>query len=143
MHILVSTAGRKLSQKAIRTAVRASPPSPGRRTKSPSASGAVREYTIRTMKRKRIPPPEAPKTGDARIVERPDGFYWLSEDGEKEYGPFDTRLAAVADMETGGDTDYEPGESVVEAESEIGVADWIDPDTGEPAEESVPRIEDH
>ena len=46
-------------------------------------------------------------------------------------------------METGGETDYEPGESVAEAESELGMADWIDPDTGEPAEESVPRIEDH
>lgn len=108
-----------------------------------SGSGAVREYTSHTMKRKTTPPPAVPKTDDARIVERPDGFYWRSEDGLKEYGPFASRLAAVADMETGGDTDYEPGESVEEAEAEVGMADWIDPETGEPAEESVPRIEDH
>ena len=46
-------------------------------------------------------------------------------------------------MQAGADTDYEPTESLEEAESELGLADWIDPDTGEPAEESVPRIEDH
>ena len=97
----------------------------------------------RTLKGTRTPPPVAPLPGGTRIVERPDGFYWRSEDGLKEYGPFDTRLAAVADMETSGDTDYEPGESIQEAEAEVGMADWIDPDTGEPAEESVPRIEDH
>jgi len=104
---------------------------------------AVREYTSFTMKRTHTPPPDKPEAGGTRIVERPDGFYWRSEDGLKDYGPFETRLAAVADMETGGETDYEPGESVAEAESELGMADWIDPDTGEPAEESVPRIEDH
>ena len=30
-----------------------------------------------------------------------------------------------------------------EAESELGISDWIDPDTGGPAEDSVPHIEDH
>ena len=95
----------------------------------------------------RTVPAGSPEDGRARIVERPDGFYWQSEDRRKEYGPFDTLLAAVEDMQaggdTGGDTDYEPGESIAEAESEVGMADWIDPDTGEPAEESGPRIEDH
>lgn len=37
---------------------------------------------------------------------------------------------------------YQPGESLEEAEAEIGISGWIDPDTNEPAEESVPRIED-
>jgi hypothetical protein len=38
----------------------------------------------------------------------------------------------------------EGGESPLhEAENEIGIADWIDPDTGEPAEESIPHIEDN
>lgn len=32
----------------------------------------------------------------------------------------------------------EPGEGLREAESEIGIADWIDPDTGEPAEGPSP-----
>jgi hypothetical protein len=32
---------------------------------------------------------------------------------------------------------------VHDAESELGISEWIDPDSGEPAEDSVPRIEDH
>ena len=30
-----------------------------------------------------------------------------------------------------------------EVESELGISEWIDPDTGDPAEDSVPRLEDH
>jgi hypothetical protein len=41
------------------------------------------------------------------------------------------------------DDDAEPGESLEEAEGEIGIADWIDPDTGQPAEgQSIPRLHD-
>jgi hypothetical protein len=29
-----------------------------------------------------------------------------------------------------------------EAEADLGIADWIDPETGEPAEESIPRVGD-
>lgn len=77
-----------------------------------------------------------------RIIERPDGFYWQSmEDGE-EFGPCATLAEAVEDMES-ADANIEVGESLQEAESEIGIADWIDPETGQPAEESVPHIEDH
>jgi hypothetical protein len=37
----------------------------------------------------------------------------------------------------------EPGESLQEAEDEIGIADWVDPDTGELAEgQSSPRFHD-
>ena len=92
---------------------------------------------------KRTKPAPIPDEERARIIERPDGFYWQSEDLRKEYGPFDTLLETVADMQAGGETDYEPGESIAEAEAEVGMADWIDPNTGEPAEESIPRTEDH
>lgn len=91
----------------------------------------------------RTTPAGIPEDDRARIVERPDGFYWQSEDRRKEYGPFDTLLATIEDMQSGGETDYEPGESIAEAESEVGMADWIDPDTGEPAEESGPHIKDN
>jgi hypothetical protein len=37
----------------------------------------------------------------------------------------------------------EPGETLKEAEGEIGISDWVDPETGELAEENVPRIEEH
>ena len=85
-------------------------------------------------------PPEYDRT---RIVERPDGFYWQDKDGDREYGPFATLLEAVQDMEAGGGTPLEPGETLEEAENEIGISDYIDPDTGVPAEDGVPRLEDH
>ena len=78
-----------------------------------------------------------------RVVERPGGFYWQSEDRKEEYGPFATLQDAVAAMNSAGDSEYEPGETLEEAEEEIGMSKWIDPDTGQPAEDGVPRIEDH
>lgn len=85
-------------------------------------------------------PPDYDRT---RIIERPDGFYWQSKDGGREYGPFATLLEAVQDMSGYEDSAPEPGETPQEAEDEIGIADWIDPETGEPAEEERPRIEEH
>ncbi|MFN7446223.1 MAG: hypothetical protein ACK5RC_13850, partial [Curvibacter sp.] len=63
------------------------------------------------------------------------GYYWsLSEEG-REFGPYDSFEEAQADMEAAADLEApEPGESLQEAESELGIADWIDPQTGEPAE---------
>ena len=92
---------------------------------------------------KKIIPETSPESDRARVIERPDGFYWQSKDGGKESGPFVTLLEAVEDMQYSADSDYEPGESVEQAEAEIGIADWVDPDTGELAEEQGPRIEDH
>jgi len=79
----------------------------------------------------------------ASIVERPDGFYWQARDSRKESGPFPTLIEAVEDMQYNADSDYEPGESLEQAEAEIGIADWVDPDTGELAEELKTRLEDH
>ena len=87
--------------------------------------------------------PEAPADYDQqRIIERPGGFYWQAIDDGGEFGPFATVLEAISDMEY-AEAGVDVGESLQEAESEIGIADWIDPETGGPAEESVPRIEDH
>jgi hypothetical protein len=92
---------------------------------------------------KQVIPETPPEYDQARIVERPDGFYWQSRDGGKESGPFPTLLEAVEDMQYSADSDYEPGESVTQAEAEIGISDWVDPETGELAEDQLPRIEDH
>lgn len=78
----------------------------------------------------------------ARIIERPDGFYWRDETTKEEYGPFPTLMEAVNDMEYTAESDYEPIESLKEAEEEIGISDWIDPDTGLPAEESFTHLND-
>ena len=86
----------------------------------------------------------APVAG--RVIERADGFYWEARKDES-HGPFETRAEAEADLLADGATEEEddvevPG-ALQEAESELGVNDWIDPDTGGPAEDNVPRIEDH
>lgn len=79
----------------------------------------------------------------SRILERPNGFWWQAKDGGREYGPFATLIEAVADMQSGDDGAPEPGETLEEAEAEIGIAGYIDPETGEPAEEERPRLEEH
>ncbi|HYR35383.1 MAG TPA: hypothetical protein VEQ87_13905 [Burkholderiales bacterium] len=79
------------------------------------------------------------------VIERPDGFYWEARKGEA-HGPFATRAEAEADLLAGGaaaEEDLEVPEALQEAESELGINEWIDPDTGGPAEDHVPRIEDH
>ena len=78
-----------------------------------------------------------------QITLRPDGYHWQSADGKQEFGPFSSVEDAVADMELADAEAVEPGETLQEAENEIGIADWIDPDTGDPAEgQSSPRLHD-
>jgi hypothetical protein len=78
----------------------------------------------------------------ARLIERPDGFYWQDKVSEKLYGPFATMLEAIEDTQYQEDSNYEEGETLQEAEDEIGIADWTDPDTGELAEGIAPHLSD-
>ncbi len=84
------------------------------------------------------------ETGTAQVIERPDGFYWQDKLTGNEYGPFATLLEAEQDMEGQGEgeSEYEEGESLEDAEEEIGIASWIDPETGEPAEGPTPHLSD-
>jgi hypothetical protein len=92
---------------------------------------------------KTTPVAPVPSENDqAQVIERPDGFYWQDKLTEKEYGPFPTLLEAVQDMQGQSDNGYEEGETLEDAEAEIGIADWIDPETGEPAEGVSPRLRD-
>jgi hypothetical protein len=78
-----------------------------------------------------------------QVVHRPDGYHWQGPQGTQEFGPFATLELALADMQSAGEETSEPGETLQEAEDELGVADWIDPDTGELAEgQSTPRLHD-
>jgi hypothetical protein len=81
----------------------------------------------------------------ARIVERPNGFFWCDEDTGTEFGPFASLAEALADANATEEADLalEPGGALHAIEDEIGLADWIDPDTGAPAEGYCPHIEDH
>ena len=89
-------------------------------------------------------PTPSPATPDrASIVSHPDGYYWIATDGQQEFGPFETYEAAKLDRDAFADAAWEPGETLREAESEIGIADWIDPLTGELAlRQSAPHIEE-
>lgn len=78
-----------------------------------------------------------------RIVARPDGYYWLAPDGKQEFGPFENLELAQADRDASDEQESGPGETLQEVEQEIGIATWIDPETGEPAEgQSTPRLEE-
>ena len=84
--------------------------------------------------------PETPGDFDERrVLERPDGFYWEERETKELFGPFETLLDAVNDMEYRDEGQPEVGETLSEAEDEIGISDWIDPETGAPAEEQTPR----
>jgi hypothetical protein len=83
------------------------------------------------------------ETDEARIIERPDGFYWEDKGSLECFGPFETREAAVADMQFSAESSIEPGETLEEAEAEIGIAEWVDQDIGAPSEEWRPRLEEH
>ena len=79
-----------------------------------------------------------------QIMARPDGYYWQAPDGKQEFGPFESIEEALADKGYSDDDEEPvPGETLQEAEDEIGIADWIDPETGQPAEgHSPPRLEE-
>lgn len=87
-----------------------------------------------------MPPPDDEVS---RVVDRPDGFYWVADDGRQEFGPFPNAAQALAAMREGSETTLEPEQSVSEVEAEIGIAEWVDPETGQPAEEVITRLEDH
>ena len=64
------------------------------------------------------------------VVRHPDGYYWLAADGHQQFGPFATVQEALDDMNAAGEESIEPGETLQEAEQELGLADWVDADTG-------------
>ena len=88
---------------------------------------------------------ESSANDQVKILERKDGFYWRDEETGAELGPFPSAAAAMADARSlEEEVDTEPsGDSLREAEDELGISDWIDPDTGEPAEGYSPHLEDH
>jgi hypothetical protein len=87
-------------------------------------------------------PETSPDYDHTRVIERPDGFYWQDKLTEDLYGPFPTLLGAVQDMQDHDGNVYEEGESLEEAESEIGMSDWIDQETGKPAEDTPTHLAD-
>jgi len=85
---------------------------------------------------------EAHFADDTIVVERPDGWYWCAPDGSVEFGPFESGAAARADRDRYNEEAPSEGETLREAEAEIGIADWIDAETGSPAEGQSPHLEE-
>ena len=91
-----------------------------------------------------IEPTSAPA---ALIIERPDGFYWQAPGSLQGIPGMVPSVAdataslARADRDAYDEDAPEPGETLEEAERDLGIGEWIDPDTGELAEGlSAPRL---
>ena len=92
----------------------------------------------------RVIPQTPPEHDGPHVIEQPQGFYWVSPKTGAEYGPFPTRAEAIADMEFDAEADeVESDETLEEAEAEMGLSGWVDPDTGDLGESWTPRLEDH
>jgi hypothetical protein len=93
------------------------------------------------------PVPAVPETAaeleGARVVERPDGFWVQPVNGGHELGPYATLVEAIEAYRAPEPDDVEPEETLAELEAQVGVADWIDPETSAPAEDGVPHLEEH
>ena len=102
-----------------------------------------KKANAKQQKPRSVEPAAKPEEAAGRVIERPDGFYWERAKGDLA-GPYTTLAEAEADMlADGAAEELEVPESLQEAESELGISEWIDPDTGGPAEDNVPRLEDH
>lgn len=77
------------------------------------------------------------------LVHHPDGYYWLAAEGRMQIGPYPTAEEALAALHHATDDDIEPDETLPEAESALGLADWVDPETGSLAEATHTHLEDH
>ena len=99
--------------------------------------------SAKPSRKKRTPRPAAAPMIDSAppaVIERPDG---QAPDGHLGCGPFESYELAQADRDAVGDEALAPGETLQEAVHEIGAGEWIDAETGGPAEgESLPHLRD-
>jgi hypothetical protein len=95
------------------------------------------------LHRPQVVPGSADELEGVKVIERPDGFWVLLAVGGREMGPYATLVEAIEDSRVKDDDEFGTGDSLAEAEAQLGVADWIDPETSAPAEDSVPHLEDH
>ena len=77
-------------------------------------------------------------TEDPILHERPDGIYWQAVEGEEAFGPFETHELARADFLRGDEERPVPGETLEDAEDELGMNTWVDEESGEVEEGQSP-----
>ncbi len=102
----------------------------------------------RTATRQSTRPPEAPpgtaaEFEDFRVLELPTGFWVQALTGGEKSGPYRSLVEAIEAQRDGEPEDAGGDDALAEVEAELGLSDWIDPDTSAPAEDGVPHIEDH
>ena len=73
-----------------------------------------------------------------RVVARPDGFYWVADDGEQEFGPYPTAVQALAAANEAIEAAVEEGQALQDAEAVVGVAERQDHDIVEIDEQTAP-----
>jgi hypothetical protein len=66
----------------------------------------------------------------SRIVARPDGYYWVADDGGQEFGPFPDMSEALHALRSGYATELEPDEVLAEVEAEMGIVEPPSPEGG-------------
>ena len=87
-------------------------------------------------------PAAEPAAPEAAVVQRPDGYYWVPEGGLGEVGPFESYERARADRDAGEESPA-GAEGLLQAEQDIGMNDWLDRETGDPAEgQSPPHLDE-
>ena len=72
------------------------------------------------------------------VIERADGDDGQAPDGHQGGGPFENYELAQAARDAVGDEALAPGETLQGAVHEIGTEEWIDAETGGPAEGGSP-----
>lgn len=84
-----------------------------------------------------------PPDDSKMLVHHPDGYYWLAHDGRVQVGPYASAEEALADLHAADEDGVAPEGSLSEAEAALGLSDWVDPDTGQLAEDMHTRLEEH
>ena len=95
--------------------------------------------SAKASRKKRTPRPTAAPVIDSAppaVVEHPDGDGWQAPDGDQKFVPSESHEVALAERDAVGDEALAPSEALQEALHEIGTNEWIDAETGGPAEES-------
>ncbi len=102
-------------------------------------SSVARTQTSGSSRLTRVARTIKPSTrADPTLLVRPDGIYWQTAEGDEAFGPFETYELARADFLRGDEERPAPGESLNEAESELGQNTWVDEETGQVAEGQSP-----
>ncbi|HQR51929.1 MAG TPA: hypothetical protein PLZ79_01570 [Burkholderiales bacterium] len=66
--------------------------------------------------------PETPPDYDrARVIERPDGFYWQDKDSDRTYGPFPTLWEAMEDMTFTMDAGADGEDGLEVPDADVGI----------------------